>query len=637
MEFPDDITLGMMKNHQKALIISVCFMVLSMLNGCKSSVRQDNQSLKSQLSLADSLSHIQPEHADSIYRWLISQPVLNETSIQTKALLGLGSSLSNKGNNDSARFYFDMAFRQATVMEDTLLLLRFWLESGNHYLDPGQFDKAEAEFNKGLSYSKKVGNKRYQEKFLLSLASINLERGDYAAALKIYTMGLKLAEDQKNQVGEAFALEKIGLTLVNTNDYESAISYMQKAISLRQALNMKRELAGALQNLGIIYRKEGKSDSAKLFYTKARDIYSQLGDSASMVMVKYNMGIILKNEKKYDLARCEMTEVLAASKSLNILRGQMYAFSSLSDIFNKTGQIHKALECVDSAIFLAGLTGQRSNLAAFHERKSEILAESGNYQGAYTEAQRAKLLNDSLLSEEKQKEVTRLKLLYETEKKEAEIKYLQKDNQYKSTRLRLFTIVLIAVPIILALIFIMIWLRMKRLHLQKDLADEKNLRLLEEQNREKAEMEQLGLKTRMQEQELVYKTLVEADLTLMNRSVKEKLTPFRMKISRKSDQEEFSQAIQDLTRDSHREPMAQFDILFSELHPGFYETLIRDFPMLTPSELQICALIRLNFSSKDIARLMSLSVTTVETTRSHIRKKLNMDVKYNLSTFLLSR
>jgi DNA-binding CsgD family transcriptional regulator len=61
------------------------------------------------------------------------------------------------------------------------------------------------------------------------------------------------------------------------------------------------------------------------------------------------------------------------------------------------------------------------------------------------------------------------------------------------------------------------------------------------------------------------------------------------------------------------------------------------FPGLTHSELQICALIRLNFSSKDIARLVTLSVATIDSTRSHIRKKLNLDVKDNLTTFLMIR
>jgi tetratricopeptide (TPR) repeat protein/DNA-binding CsgD family transcriptional regulator len=617
--------------------ISGFLLILIMLNGCGRSVRYDDQTFKDKLSLADSVSHIKPETADSIYRWLIQHPSVNQSRLQTSALIGLASGFSNKGNQDSARIFLNRAFRQARNMEDTLMILRCYLESGNQYLEPGQFDKAEIEFNLGLNYAKRVGNPAYQEKFLLSLASIKVERGDYPGAIKIYMLGLKMAEDQKNRVSEAFALEQIGLTLSKTNDLEEAISYMQRAISLRQSLHMNREVAGALQNLGIIYRRVGKAESAMTNYKEALAIYTQLGDSGKMIMVKYNMGVILKNSGKYELARKELEEVLSASKRLKIIQGQMYAYTTLADIFHKTGQTVRALECADSAIFLAGIASQRSNLAAFHERKAEILLSDGNYKEAYEQLQKTIAFNDNLLSEEKHKEVTRLKIIYETDKKDAEIKYLQVDNQYKTTRLRLLIILILSGLVILMLISLLIWLRIKRLHLQNDLAEEKNLRMQEARKREKTEMEQLELKTRMQEQELVYKTLVEADLMQMNRSVKEKLTPFRMKISRKSDQEEFSQVVQDLTRDSHRDPMAQFDILFKELHPGFYENLITDFPDLTSSELQICALIRLNFSSKDIARLLSLSVATIETVRSHIRKKFNLEVKDNLSSYLMAR
>ena len=603
---------------------------------CRSLSDYNENEFKEKLSLADSLSHFRPAAADSVYRFLISRPELKNSAVYAKSLIGLSKLYSEKGAVDTAQLYLDQAFERASALNDTLLLLATYLELGNLHLDPGNFDLAEADFIAGLNLAKQFKNFAYQEKFLLSLGTIKKEHGDYAGAIKTYTLGLKVAENQKNKAGEAFALEQIGMTLTRTGDFKDAISYLKRGIALRKELNMSREYASALQNLGIVFRRANNPDSSMYYYRQAYKTFELLQDSVKMVMVRYNIGVILKNEKKYGLALQEMNEILAICIQKNISQGQVYAYNALASIYQQTGNLTKALACIDSAIHLAGKINQLSNLPAFYEMKLEILASMGNYKAAYENMQQLKIIQDSLLSDEKQKEVTRLKTKYETEKRELRITLLQTDNEYQATRINLLKLAVLLGSAVLVLIIVLILFRLKRVRLQNHLAEERNLRMQEEKKVKHAEMEQLELKNQLQEQELVYKTLVQSDLVQLNRSVREKMSPFKMKIPRKSDQEEFSMTLQELSRDSHHDPMAEFELLFRQLHPAFYENLLVQCPSLSVSELQICALIRLNFSSKDIARLISLSVATVETTRSHIRKKLNLEGKDNLSTLLMA-
>ncbi|MCF8365988.1 MAG: LuxR C-terminal-related transcriptional regulator [Bacteroidales bacterium] len=59
-------------------------------------------------------------------------------------------------------------------------------------------------------------------------------------------------------------------------------------------------------------------------------------------------------------------------------------------------------------------------------------------------------------------------------------------------------------------------------------------------------------------------------------------------------------------------------------------------PELSPTEIKICSLIRLSMTSKDISILTNRSIRTVESTRSSIRKKLNLGSDTSLSGYLLS-
>ncbi len=59
------------------------------------------------------------------------------------------------------------------------------------------------------------------------------------------------------------------------------------------------------------------------------------------------------------------------------------------------------------------------------------------------------------------------------------------------------------------------------------------------------------------------------------------------------------------------------------------------YPSLTPVDLRFCALLRLNLSTKDIAKFTSLTVRGVETARYRLRKKLDIKDKESLVQFLI--
>jgi DNA-binding CsgD family transcriptional regulator len=62
--------------------------------------------------------------------------------------------------------------------------------------------------------------------------------------------------------------------------------------------------------------------------------------------------------------------------------------------------------------------------------------------------------------------------------------------------------------------------------------------------------------------------------------------------------------------------------------------LARCYPTLTRRELQICSLIHLGFSTKEIAERIHTSIRNVEHHRYRIRKKLHLPSSVNLGTLL---
>lgn len=80
----------------------------------------------------------------------------------------------------------------------------------------------------------------------------------------------------------------------------------------------------------------------------------------------------------------------------------------------------------------------------------------------------------------------------------------------------------------------------------------------------------------------------------------------------------------------------EFETRFTGVYEAYYGKLKKLAPELTPNELRICALMRLNISTKEMALLTNRTIGTVDNTRSSIRKKLKLDEEINLQDFLLN-
>jgi len=79
----------------------------------------------------------------------------------------------------------------------------------------------------------------------------------------------------------------------------------------------------------------------------------------------------------------------------------------------------------------------------------------------------------------------------------------------------------------------------------------------------------------------------------------------------------------------------EFSTRFQEVHAGFYESLLKSYPDLTPNELKLSAFLRLNMTTKDISELTGQELPAIDKARYRLRKKLGIaNSDTNLVSFL---
>lgn len=78
-----------------------------------------------------------------------------------------------------------------------------------------------------------------------------------------------------------------------------------------------------------------------------------------------------------------------------------------------------------------------------------------------------------------------------------------------------------------------------------------------------------------------------------------------------------------------------FEDQFNQVHHDFYTNLAKKHTNLTPSELKLASLLRLNLTTKEIATITFTTPESTKVARSRLRKKLQIELDSNLIAYLM--
>ena len=79
-----------------------------------------------------------------------------------------------------------------------------------------------------------------------------------------------------------------------------------------------------------------------------------------------------------------------------------------------------------------------------------------------------------------------------------------------------------------------------------------------------------------------------------------------------------------------------FEIQMDELHQEFFKAMKKRFPSLSIYDLRLCAYLKIGLNSKEMAEIFQVLPSSINVSRSRLRKKLNLSPEEDLYEFLNS-
>lgn len=322
------------------------------------------------------------------------------------------------------------------------------------------YDKA-LEYNlKALALKKDIGEPRGIAITLIENGIIHFNLSNYPKALESYLSALSIMEDIDDKKGIAIISGNLGNLYSAQKDKENALTYYYQALRIAKEIGNLEGACICLNNIGTIFLEYGYYDKAKENFESSILIAEQNGFLSLKAVYLMNLGKVFMETGDFNSAINYFYSSFEISESIEDLKGMSTVMESIGELYFSKADYQNALPSFFSAL---KISIQIKNIRLQYRICKSIAntyAEMNDFSNAYTYSKECIVLNDSIFSEDKTKQLADMQVKYNTDKKEKENQILHKNNTIKELEIRKQTLLknIYLAGIILLILFIAIFI-----------------------------------------------------------------------------------------------------------------------------------------------------------------------------------
>lgn len=190
--------------------------------------------------------------------------------------------------------------------------------------------------------------------------------------------------------------------------------------------------------------------------------------------------------------------------------------------------------------------------------------------------------------------------------------------------------------VMLSGLWLVVRFRERRL-VRRNLEEQEAIRREQQQQLVRMENERLNSELTSKSKEIANYAFLQQRHNQVLTSIQERLREQRLALGTQYPKKYYNQLVGLIDESlSSQDEWKIFERNFDLIHHHFFRNLKTRYPELTSNDLHLCAYLRLNLSSKEIAELMNITTKGVEIARYRLRKKLHLTESQSLIDFMLN-
>jgi|GEM_PF-2136473 len=325
-------------------------------------------------------------------------------------------------NQDKALRYYSEAIhngKQHDLLAETALAYsyKFFIYSArsNYKTAIPYADSAYVIFQK-LNRYVDMGNQLNNIGLMHNKLNLNKEAINYyQRALKLYDRAGPVAEAKKTNT-----ILNIGLVFETLKSHNQALKYYQEGLGIAVKNRYTKTIVDANNNIGNVYFNTKNFKKAYQYYYNNLGPSQKLNDPVAYAIALGNVANVLTDlkdksaEKYYQLA-------FEQYKISGNLEGLISNYINYARFLGESGQLKLADNYLQKAMILADKNNMAVHKQAIYESMAEIKKREKDFEHAYALQDSALRLKETILNPSTNKEIAKLTIQYQTERKEKEI------------------------------------------------------------------------------------------------------------------------------------------------------------------------------------------------------------------------
>jgi tetratricopeptide (TPR) repeat protein len=379
----------------------------------------------------------------------------------------IGQIYSVQGQFDKALKHLDAAMESRQKALDLKGEAATLINIGIVFQNKGDFEKALEHFNRSLYLRQQIKDKKGIANAFTNIGNIHYNNGNFSLALENYISALKIDKSIGNLKGEAASYNNIGAIYFSQGNFEKALENFSASLKIEQKLGDKRGIADSYGNLGNVYASNKQYVEAAKEFQKSLKLNDEIGDKKSLASLYNNLGLLAYLQGKSEEAQVNYLKSLQIRQEIGDKNGISRSFINIGDIHFENGKLDDARSFYHKSLLVSKETGSSEAIKKAYFKLAQVEKETGNWKAAYLNYQDYVQLKDSLSDVQSAEKMAEMQTLYESDKKETQIKLLEKDNELAQTTNKKQRIIIYSVVIGLALMLILVGVIFKALQNNK--------------------------------------------------------------------------------------------------------------------------------------------------------------------------
>ncbi|RYM35517.1 tetratricopeptide repeat protein [Brumimicrobium glaciale] len=559
------------------------------------------------------------------------------------------NNIENDQLNEVKASFDEFAKLSIRNKQDTILSAAI-IQIGNYYKDQGEYGERIKWYQFALdSLCQKEGVSCFDIR--REFADIYAFIEQYEKAINLHKANLDVLITEKNQEAVSLEYSTIATNYFRNGDLENSEKYYLKSLTSAQQNENTFYTLLSYNNLGFFYSQIPNYSEAEKYYLKGIEMIEGPENpsqyyKAQLALLKGNLGgNYIKNKEKVELGIRFLNEDINYNLENNGHDLAINAAVELTKYYYENKQFKQAEEtlqnCLDrleepkkSKTFTGNLVPVYYWLFKVHLEQQEnqkALFYFKEYDSLKTNRDEAREERRFIIEKSLLENILNVQLDYQNQQiqlKNKENEVLQEKNNHFFYRLIIGIVSFITLAI---LILLYSRKRISLMRINKELAENKF-------EVEKLEKEKTKL-------ELTYKNKDLTDFAIDISRKQDVLIDVKSKLNEilnnKSDLDDTKKEIKTLINYTNNnmlvdEQLKEFQENIEEVNYKFLDQLQKRYPELTELDKNVCGLIRLGLSNKEIATMRNVSYKAIRMSRYRIRKKLGLEKEVNLVEFLKS-